>query len=817
MPLSGSAFWACVLPVGKTNLYPNPSGERGTFGWTDVSVDSIGTWSDYQQFGAWAFDVTTDNAENQSVAGGGTWASGNGTAYTMSAYVRVTSGKRARLAVGTANNAITGASIAGSVIIDGGGTWHRYNVPYTETADQNRRLLVWGSDYDQDHIYLDGIQVEVGSLTTYLDGDQDGCYWLGAPHQSQSVRSGTYRGGGSVVALEDLGLKPYQYPGVGMPPQEITSQSFALQAGAEYQRSRAGERPFSITFQPILGTTQKGLHVTRKALINAFKPDAVSPQQPVRFWYTGGLGTVQIDAVYAGGLELGDMNSPMSEEGAIKFVAEDPYWYSTTQQGTALLSRVALGSVNYLAKRDPYGRWGTLGAAGSSVDNSVNALALYNGTLYLGGVFGSAHGTRSGALAFYNTLAGAFGTFGGTVQANGVSAITTTPDGTVIFGGAFTNISGLSNTRFIARFANGFATIVGGTTTAAISALNWTAGTLLVGGDMAGVAGTTTGGLALWRPSGYGSTSGGTFNGEVLGIGVGLDKRVYVTTGDTPVTAGGTAVNYIAQWNGAWGSMGSGFQAGGAAGARPVAVGPNGVVYVGGGFGSAGGGSAQNVAQWNGQQWFNMAGGLGIFNPGINEMNVLFADQQTGDVYAGGPAADRSGARIFPDQVAKWNGYIWLPLDIDLQTSDVSAIVQSPDRTLYLGGAFNGTAFAAGVATLINTGIGEAYPTVKLRNISSTTIRPYQLINTLTGDALYFDLTFEPGEELTLTTEPGGRSFTSSFQGNIFGAILPGSNISSFRLMPGTNYISLFCNSGSVAASIYWTPRSDSVDGGTVY
>ena len=113
--------------------------------------------------------------------------------------------------------------------------------------------------------------------------------------------------------------------------------------------------------------------------------------------------------------------------------------------------------------------------------------------------------------------------------------------------------------------------------------------------------------------------------------------------------------------------------------------------------------------------------------------------------------------------------------------------------------------------------MGEAYPIIKMRNISATTIRLYQLVNTFTGDALYFNLTFEPGEELTLITEPGQRSFISSFSGNLFGNIIPGSNIASFRLMPGTNYLSLYCDSGSVAASAYWTPRSDSADGGTIF
>lgn len=814
MPLSGSAFWACLIPVQKTNLLSNPSGERGTFGWGTALVSgggTVGTTSQFQQFGAWAGSCAPSGAANQGGARLGTWTSGNGTDYTASVYIRGGVGSAYFLRI--ASNDESG--VLASTAVTTGGTWHRYSVAYTENSNTNRVMTIARNGAGADAFYFDGAQVEVGSLTTFISGDEDGCIWLGAPHQSQSLRSGTYRGGGSIVALADLGLRPDQYPGVGMPPQEITAQSYALQAGAEYQRSRSGERPFTITFKPILGTTQKDFHVTRRRIIDAFKPDLLDPQQPVRFWYTGGLGTVQIDAVYHSGLDFGDLNGPMAEEGAVKFIAHDPYWYATTQEGTALASRVNLGSTNFIAKRDPYGRWGTLGANGSATDNAVTAMLFYNGTLYIGGGFGSTAGTRSGAFSFYNTQANTFGTFGGTVGGGGINAITADPNGTIIFGGAFTNISGLSNTRFIARFANGFATITGGTTNNIVNALNWTGGTLVLGGDFTGVAGTTTGGVALWRSAGYGSTTGGTFAAACDEVAIGLDRRIFAVTETTSFAAGGTTVNGIAQWFGSWGSVGGGVTGASAVGATGAAVGPNGILYVGGGFGSAGGGSAENVADWNGQQWFPMAGGLGIPTPGQVSVPYVYADQSTGDIYAAGLLNNNTGARTLPDSAARWNGYVWLPLDLDVQNNTIDVIIKAPDNTLYIGGAFNGAGSAAGVAQIVNTGIGEAYPTVKLRNTSGSTVRLYQLGNTYTGDMLYFNLTFEPGEELTLVTEPGARSFTSSFAGNVFGAILGGSNITGFRLMPGTNYISLFCDSGSVAASIYWNARSDSIDGGT--
>lgn len=811
MPLSGSCFWAIILPVERSNLLANPSFERGTAGWGTLQAGTIGTTSQFQQFGAWSGSIApTSNGTAGAIAP--TFTAGAGTDYTFSAYVRGQNGIPYRLAIGDSN----GQNFVGSMTFTGGGTWHRYVGSWTEGVGATRRaVLTKAGDADTSAIYIDGVQIEVGSLTTYFDGDQDGCYWLGIPHNSSSYRSGTYRGGGTIVALADLGLKPDDTLGAGAPPFNTTSQSFALDPGSEFLDQRAAERTFTLTCKLLSGTTQADYHRVRRTLQLALKADAVSPKSPVRLWYTGGQGTVQIDAVLAGGFEGGERDGPMAENVAVRFIAHDPYWYATTQQGTAISGRVNLGSTNFLVKRDVLGRWGTLGANGSNTDSGVLAMAYLNGTVYLGGGFGSTAGTRSGALSFYNEQTNTFGTFGGTVQTSGINALTVDADGTIIFGGAFTNISGLSNTRFIARYANGFATIQGGTVNNTVNDFAWQGGTLCVGGVFTAVAGTNTGGLAFWSRSGYGSTDNGTVNGNVLSVAVGLDKRIYTGLSANGAIAAGTTVQWIAQYNGAWGSMGTGVGPAAVGGIQTIAVGPNGIIYVGGGFTLAGGGSALDVAQWSGQAWSAMGSGISSPGPGQIVVYRLLADQQTGNVYGVGIGAPNASF-TFPDNMGVWNGYRWLPLDIDLASSPtIQSIFLTPGRTLYVGGNFTGTADAAGVAQVVNTGMAPAYPIIKARNNSGAAIQLYQVINTLTGAALYFDLRLEIGEEVTYVSEPGNRSFTSSFRGNIFSSIVPGSNPSDFNLLSGTNYLSFFASSGSIAASVFWTPRSDSFDAGT--
>ncbi len=804
-------YWSYIAPVEGTALNDNPSYERGTAGAAAIQGAALGSAANEQQFGAWSLSVApTSNGTSGAYLG--TFAASNGSTYTYSAYVQGVNNVSYMLAVADTSNALLG-----SILFTGGGTWQRYSGTYTEASGANRRIIVRkNGDTTTGTCYVDGWNVCPGpNLQTYLDGDQEGCIWLGAPHASQSNRSGQSRAGGSVIPLASIGFTVDESLGIGMPQVENSSQSYAIVPGAEFQRQRARERTITLTSY-LVGTSWGDLHQKRKAAINTFNMDAFTPQQPTRFLYTGGLGTVQIDAIYDGGMEFGKPDG-FEETVSVRFVAYQPYWTATTDEGTALAPRVNLGSTNWIAQRNPLGGWGTLGANGSTVDSTVDALCYSNGTLYLGGRFGSAGGTKSGGLAFYTPANNRFGTLGGTVEgANGVRVVTVDAAGTVYFGGPFTNISGLSNTRFIARWdaAGGFGTLVGGTVNATAEAMGWTGGTLVIGGNFTAVAGSSTGHIVLWTRAGYGTTTNGTFSGEVFAVATGLDRRIFAV-GQGAITVGGTSANSIGQWaNGTWGTMGVGLSPlGGGLGGQALSIGPNGLLYIGGGFGSAGNGSVESTTQWNGVQFSPMAGGLGQLGAGDINVYSLFASSN-GNVLAVGDFTN-TGSRKLPSGIAEWNGYVWLPLS--LSPASATQIIQAPDSSLFLAGLGAGTTTAAAVGTIVNTGMSEAYPTLVARNTSTGTVRFYEFSNTLTGDRIFFDLITDPGEVITLDLTPGARSFTSSFQGSIFGAILGGSNIATWRLLPGTNWVSFFADSDNVATSLYWRPRHESGDGGTIY
>jgi hypothetical protein len=95
---------------------------------------------------------------------------------------------------------------------------------------------------------------------------------------------------------------------------------------------------------------------------------------------------------------------------------------------------------------------------------------------------------------------------------------------------------------------------------------------------------------------------------------------------------------------------------------------------------------------------------------------------------------------------------------------------------------------------------------------SSGTARIWSIINYTTNRAIYLNLTLNVGEIATLIFTPDNLSFTSTFQGNIAKAVLPGSNTAEFYLQPGANVVNLLSASTTVVAVISFRPAYVSLD-----
>jgi len=670
--------------------------------------------------------------------------------------------------------------------------------------------------------YVDGVMINpwtdsLDRTVTYTDGDQAGCQWLGQPHNAPSYRGPQVRSGGSIVALADLGLQVDQMIGAGVPPIEVSTQSFAITDGAQFQRQRAAQRKFTLTAKPIMGTSLADFHVTRRTLFDALRPDLVTPTQPVRFLYYGGQGTSQIDGYYSSGLELGAMDGPIAEHAAISFIATDPYWYAPVQQGTTLAPRVALGSTNFLARRSPLGAWGTLGQSnGTTVITavpSVNALAINSGgTVFFGGRFGSIAGTSYKAAGLYYPQLNTFGTLtGGTITTSQgtVFALAFSPSGSLYLGGDFNTLAGTAAIG-VGLWNGAFGSLVGGTLTNSDyvkSLLFASSGSLWMGGSFASIGGTVARHMAFWYNGTAGTPTGGSIGqANVNALSEGVDGKIFFGGGMSQ--AFGNTTRFVGYWNGAGGTL-----AGGTLNTTVTALEtlPNGAEMVGGFFTTLDSASALRTLSWNGVSFSTQGAGLD------GDVHALLVDQIDGGVWAGGKF-QATGATPLTGGLAKFNGNTWLPADIDLTTlGTVFAIAQAIDKTLYIGGNFSGTAYCASVGTIVNKGRAETYPILRLRNVSAGTARIYQLANTTTGNEIYFNYVMQSGEQLQLSLQPGSRSLVSSYRGNCFSAILPGSNLAEFNLPSGTSYISFFSDNSSLEVNFFWTPRGFSIDSGTAF
>jgi hypothetical protein len=801
----GSFYWYVVVPAERTNLSSNPSFELGTIGYSGTGSPTLGTSSAGQAFGAWA--VTATGATDGLGITATTASLGSGSAVQQSAFVRITGASGGSVQVG-----IGGTSFRTPV----GSAWQRVSVGTVQTSTTTRTLAVQRYNAASGTLWVDGVQTEYGSITTYLDGDQDGCQWLGQPHASQSYRNAQARTGGTVMPLAALGLRAETSPGIGAGPVINISQPRAVLDGAEYQRTRNDVREFTLT-ATITGTTTADLHQTRRRVLDALNVGRTSPQAPTRFFYTGADGTVQIDAAYAGGLEMNDAGV-ISDVAAARFTAFEPTWESVFDQGTALSPQVSIGSVAFLAWRDPQGRWGTFGAAGTTMGATGTAVGGAAVRIY------DINVERPGTII----VVGGFGTAGGTVTTN------------------------------IARYSNGAWGTLGGGPNSNTYALKWSAdlGTVFIGGAHVGIGGTTTRAVGQWTGAGFGTFTGGTLtssigNPTVYDLELAPDGALIVV-GDF-VTAAGTASPNIARYaGGAWGTLNGGTLASAGDGYAAAPFG-NGNLAVAGDFGGAGGTTVVDFAIYDFAR-----SAWGTYGVGINADYTAVAVTPSQDVYAqsvgttyrlrpGGaqaltgmvgasPGAGEGGLLAFPDgrvavgRVANlyttltdilgyaiWNGYSWTPPDLYVSgvlQNRVDALALDNQGTFYIGGQFIGPGTAAAVTSVYNNGMSEAYPVLRMRNTGSGTARLYQLLNTTTGDDIYFNLITYPGEYLTLDLTPGARAFTSNTRGNLISSVLGGSNVATWKLLPGTNWLSFFADSASIRADLYWRPRHWSADGG---
>lgn len=797
-------FYA-LLPQSTTNLITNPSFETGTTGWTAIAGSRTRvTTTGYQRRGAYGLQVTPTASSTDGVFYGNVTTT-TGQDYTFSVDVYSDSALNLKIWWASTSGVLIGSE---TLFTTTAGQWTRQSVSWTETGGASRRLYVTKqSGSATTAFYIDGAQVEnLAYDTSYCDGDQLGCRWTGTRHASTSQRSSVTRSGGKRVDLQTYNAYLVSQQGTGMPPVKNIATPYAITDGSYYQNTLALERPFTIAFS-LSGDGVSDWHGRRADLIDLFRPNSTIVRMPMVLGYTDAGKEMEITAVYDGGLEM-ESGTQDIETIPVRCIAHDPYWYRLGERATALTVQQSVTNANYIIKRASDGTWSALSSGGTGGKVSAIAQGL-DGKVYVGGAFTALSGVSNTAkIGYWDGSWHAMGTgaSGGSVFALAVGA-----DGIVYAGGSFTSMGGVANTSRIAKWDGSTWSALSTGTDSDVYALAFDgAGNLYVGGAFSlagGVANTVR--IARWELKSGGSwnalstgMSGGSTN--VTALATGLDgTTLYAGGGFT--TAGGTTVNYIAKWNGtAWSAMAGGMNA---AFVNALEVGPDGMLYAGGDFTTAGGTTVNRVARWNGTAWIGMG-------TGPNDSIYAWAFDDQGRLYGTGHFVTIGGITP-PDAFAIWNGSAWVLVDANLPgTATINAVSVAGDGTVYFGYDQTGTAVTGAVTTATTTASADSYPVITVTGPTSTPSRIYSIGNTTTGEYIYLNTTINPSEIITIDLRPGRKSITSSFRGNIYGDILPGSMFSFFHLAPGSNSITFMTDDSSVTATMRWRERCYSLDSG---
>ena len=389
-----------------------------------------------------------------------------------------------------------------------------------------------------------------------------------------------------------------------------------------------------------------------------------------------------------------------------------------------------------------------------------------------------------------------------------ITSLVIAPDGTVYAGGLATmTIGGVNGT--VAKFSGGAWSIVGATNTmlGLVQQLTFARdGTLFAVGTSPGGKAT----LDSWNGTVWTNILTSAANGTAFAVAEGINGLIYVGGNFLNLNADANQ-DGIAAYNrtaATWAALGTGLN--GNIEDEGIAIGLDGRVYIAGNFTTAGGNTALGAAVWNGVSWNGVGGG---FTGGVGSVVRTLSD---GSILYGGTFTTINSV-TFPDPLARWIGGAFVSLDANLPTdisNSVLSLATAIDGRLAVGffGGAAPTITTAAQTTITNPGTARSYPTIIINGPSSGTARIWSITNPTTNRAIYLNLTLSVGEVATLIFTPDNLSFTSTFQGNIASAILPGSNQADFFLQPGANIVSFFSASSTVTATINWRPAYASID-----
>ena len=813
-----------VRPIGRTNYIKNPQARYNvTDGWTFTQDGSGGGLThncEQQHMGpcSFALEAGTDRVQ-----------------ITTSYQVSVPEDSSAFLSAWfyAPQTSTYGLEISdgSSVLVSTSDTvqneWHKLTLRWrnTQQSSVNIEAVVYNASADTVIVYADAVFLEIAegatigavedSETTYLDGDQDGCWWRAEPHNSYSERSAASRAGGVVLDFKDdfdFGVKALI--DAGAPRTSHFMHEYAVRPGGEIRGTKV--HPSAFTMHGMLRDRSGGgddIHTLRNRLVDEILPWAYprarGQYQPVTLRYTGSSPERYIRAHYEDPTMRGMLDSQVIvtdiEELDLNWLAAYPFWRALSESAQSVEPR---GTVQTYGVLTYDGRDGTWDNAGTSAHTSFNLIdrVIYNqhdGCVYVFGEFDGWLGNSGwNNVVRYNLSTDSWEQVGGSDAVNDrVHDAALAPNGDIYIGGDFLNCGGAD-------------------------------GDYLAYWDLSASA---------WTPVAAGGS------GSVYAVEIDHEGNVWYGGNFTSWNSDGN-IDYIGYWNG------SSYQSAGSGASTVVydirSVGT--LVYASGQFTSPG----TYFASWDGSSWTDRNpdsvigeswrlvegadGSLYLWDYGnakvmrytgasfveIGQVNYsgtaniyAMAISPDGELWVSGAFDDIDG-ETNTAYLARWNGASWLPFPVsggvvkDVEFFNQDPLISSAYQ-VWLGLDFSDVQYEVPV-TVTATNEGNAPAGVRLIFEQSSVNGTLRVINNLTtGAKIYPNYTIQTNEVVKIEITNTAVLVTSDLRGSIPHALSVGGDESQFLLQPGDNIIELLVESGSASSStayIVWCDTYSGVD-----
>lgn len=776
------SLWQIVVEETNGNIINNSGFENSTYiisnDWKTLFTETLTQVTTEKFNGLASLEVFCDSVVELVQGTSFEFSSLAGATYNASVYIKGEVGKSYALYFSNQGSHTVLAGTATETIV-ADGTWQLIENSYVEGVASTRWMNVLKvDDAATGTFYLDEV---------YLDGEF-----------VYDLRS-------------DLGFYDESTTGAGLAAVTNVNIGHGIRPGSTYQRSLVGNRLIQFKGNFVADDDDRvDYHSKRSAFLRLVAPDRGDyleggEDKPIVLQYTGGSTPLRTYVYYDDGLGGFALRGLSMEASILRFVSYEPFFYGDRVHKSFSLSET-ISSVNGIIQQTPDGNWVALSTGINGIARAI--IRAKNGMLIVGGDFTSAGGVTAYRIAMWD---GSSWFPMGDGFNDDVYQLIQRTNGNIIAVGQFTlDGLGVDTYRRIAEWnwtTLAWAEIGGGANDDVRDIVIDSADNLYICGHFTSVnndAPITASRVAKWNGSSWSVLGPVLLEGldnDARGMCIGLDGKIIVGGGFSPTTnftiAGGVSVNNVAIYDPAtneWSAMGEGVNSAN----QSMVTGSDGRIYTTARPETAVAEGYFGPAVWNGVKWEKLGSGSGI-------QSTFLSVSSDGVVYS---QVDPDYITVAPDYVGFFEGYQWLGLQINLPglTGAESALLED-DGTLTLSFFTAGDVGVPGQGSIVNDGSAPVQPKITMTG----TGRIYRLTNYTTGDFIYFNLLVQDGESITLDLKE--RLLFSSVRGTIVGGIVAGSNLATWRLVPGANKISLLSDDSNAVIDLYWRETYWSFDG----